>query len=126
MTTREAKLEAMQKSYSERRDAASDESVVAFHTKHLKLFLNRFGTLARAYGSPTSHLLDHDLFLSIEAASNIAAEDLRKSTAMKNDPNPIAVEAYFTALTELRTGKVDLRKGIEDCLAALEGGVHWQ
>jgi hypothetical protein len=111
------KLQKMELNYSKKRSGLTGQELAAFHRKHLVLFTHRFGAFVSHYKNPTSHLLDHDLFLAVEAASRVASEDLTRAEYF--DDAGIFKE-YFEELAKLKTGSVDLRTSAARCLAILE------
>ena len=105
--SRDDKIQAMVENYAKKRDQSVESPVMEFHRKHLVLFLNRFCQLLSRFGTPSSSLLSHEVFLVVEAATIVARSDWEKSG--ESDLNHYeAFAEYFSAFDELTTGLVPL------------------
>ena len=105
-------------SYSRKRDQLGMTDIMVFHRKHLLLFMNRFLQFASVYPTPSSALLSHELFLVVEAATNVAKVDWERSIS-SGTCICVRFADYFEGFALIRTGTASLIEGSKYCIAAL-------
>jgi hypothetical protein len=122
---RSSKLQNMEDSYSRKRDGVPVGELSDFHHRHIVLFMKSFSALMAHYKTPSSSLLNNDLFLAVEAASNVARRDIGTCAVPEQcDSLASCFATYFPEFETLKSGAVDLTTGVERCLRALTGGTQ--
>ncbi len=108
--------------YAKRRDQSHASDVMEFHRKNLVIFMNRFGQLTAHFQTPSSSLINHEIFLAVEAASTVALDDWGKAQA-RGGTQEMGFAEFFSLFEQMRTGAISLSKGAFDCIEALQGGL---
>lgn len=108
--SRSSKLSRMVINYSKRCSEVPRASILAFHQDHIFLFVTRFHQFVSHYKTPSSSLLNHDLFLTIEAAVEVAKKDWLETSDRLYDFDP-----FFDAFEKLRSGEVPIYEGACVC-----------
>jgi hypothetical protein len=115
---REDKLRKMIENYAQRRSLAGEIHVMEFHRKHLLLFLNRFRQLIARFGTPSSSLLSHEIFLIVEAATMVAKSDWEKLVD-EDAARYYSFSKYLDEFTKLKKGLTSLENAACSCVEAL-------
>jgi hypothetical protein len=117
----EEKLKTMEANYSKQCIALRDKELVAFHRERLYIFLRRFGGFIERYRTPGSDWLYNDLFLCVQAITNIVQRDFQNPKSVEERE---AADTWFKEYMEqfelLRHGSIDLNEGTNRCLMILK------
>jgi hypothetical protein len=114
----EEKTQEMVQNYIQNRDQSGATDIMEFHRTHLWLFLNRFHQFLARFGTPSSALLSHEIFLVVEAATIVAKSDWAKCSESEKE-RFASFSTYFDAFNELTSGLEPLDRTTASCLEAL-------
>jgi len=121
----EAILERMKSNYSKQCNGLRGANLFNFHREHLVIFIRRFLGVSNIVKAPLSDWLSHDLFLTIEAVTNIVLRDFRQTpTSDLDEETMVWLKEYFKQFDLLRSGSIGLNEGLAGCLSVLKVTQH--
>jgi hypothetical protein len=116
----EEKRKTMEANYAMHCANLRGKELVDFHRERLTIFLRRFGGFIQRFRTPQSSWLHNDLFLCVEAITNIVKSDFQN--AASNEARKAAsswFKEYLEQFELLRHGSIDLNEGTNRCLSIL-------